>query len=39
MKLNESFTYPDTDVASVYELVSDQAFRTDAVAVVGGTDI
>ena len=39
MKLKESFTYPDTDVASVYALVTDPAFREEAVAVVGGSDI
>ena len=39
MKLKESFTYPNTDVTSVYALVTDAAFREEAVAVVGGTDI
>ena len=39
MKLQETFTYPGTDVASVYALVSDPVFREEAVAVVGGTDI
>jgi hypothetical protein len=39
MKVNESFTYPNTDVASVYALVTDATFREEAVAVVGGTDI
>ena len=39
MKLKESFTYPDTDVESVYALITDPAFREEAVAAVGGTDI
>ncbi len=39
MKIKESFTYPNTDVAAVYALVSDATFREEAVAVVGGTDI
>ena len=39
MKIKESFTYPDTDVESVYALVSDPAFREEAVAAVGGQDI
>lgn len=39
MKLKESFTYPNTDVESVYALVTDRTFREDAVAAVGGTDI
>ena len=39
MKVKESFTYPDTDVESVYALITDQTFRQDAVAAVGGTDI
>ena len=39
MKIKESFTYPDTDVESVYALISDPAFREEAVAVVGGQDI
>lgn len=39
MKLKESFTYPGTDVESVYALVTDQKFREQAVATVGGTDI
>jgi hypothetical protein len=39
MKIEESFTYPDTDVESVYALVTDATFREEAVAVVGGTDI
>ncbi len=39
MKIKESFTYPDTDVESVYALVSDPAFREEAVAIVGGQDI
>ena len=39
MKLKETFTYPDTDVESVYALISDPTFREDAVAAVGGTDI
>ena len=39
MKIKESFTYPDTDVESVYALISDPAFREEAVAAVGGQDI
>jgi hypothetical protein len=39
MKLKESFIYPNTDVASVYALVTDPTFREEAVAIVGGTDI
>ena len=39
MKVKESFTYPDTDVESVYALITDPAFREDAVAAVGGQDI
>lgn len=39
MKVRESFTYPDTDVESVYALITDAAFREDAVAAVGGQDI
>lgn len=39
MKIKESFTYPDTDVESVYALISDPAFREEAVATVGGQDI
>jgi hypothetical protein len=39
MKIKESFTYPETDVESVYALVTDPAFREDAVAAVGGQDI
>ena len=39
MKIKESFTYPDTDVESVYALISDPAFREEAVAIVGGQDI
>ena len=39
MKLTESFTYPGTDVESVYALITDQTFRENAVAAVGGTDI
>ena len=39
MKVKESFTYPDTDVESVYTLITDAAFREDAVAAVGGQDI
>jgi hypothetical protein len=39
MKVKESFTYPDTDVESVYALITDQKFRQEAVATVGGTDI
>ena len=39
MKIKESFTYPDTDVESVYALISDPAFREEAVVVVGGQDI
>ena len=39
MKVKESFTYPDTDVESVYALITDPAFREDAVAAVGGQDV
>ena len=39
MKIKESFTYPDTDVESVYALISDPVFREEAVAAVGGQDI
>jgi len=39
MKIKESFTYPDTDVESVYALISDPAFREEAVAAVGGQDV
>jgi hypothetical protein len=39
MKIKESFTYPDTDVESVYALIADPAFREEAVAAVGGQDI
>ncbi|MFZ0140970.1 MAG: DUF2505 domain-containing protein [Aeromicrobium sp.] len=39
MKIKESFTYPDTDVEAVYALISDPAFREEAVAAVGGQDI
>ena len=39
MRVKESFTYPDTDVESVYALITDPAFREDAVAAVGGQDI
>jgi hypothetical protein len=39
MKIKESFTYPDTDVESVYALISDPAFREEAVSIVGGQDI
>ena len=39
MKVKESFTYPDTDVESVYALITDPKFREEAVATVGGTDI
>jgi hypothetical protein len=39
VKVKESFTYPDTDVESVYALISDPAFREEAVAAVGGQDI
>jgi hypothetical protein len=39
MKVRESFTYPGTDVESVYALITDPAFREDAVAAVGGQDI
>ena len=39
MRLKESFTYPDTDVESVYALITNQKFREEAVATVGGTDV
>jgi len=39
MKVKESFTYPDTDVESVYALITDPKFREEAVSTVGGTDI
>ena len=39
MKLKESFTYPNTDVEAVYALVIDRAFRKEAVAIVGGTEV
>ena len=39
MKLKETFTYPETDVETVYALITDPAFREDAVAAVGGTDV
>ena len=39
MKVKESFTYPNTDVETVYALITDPAFREDAVAAVGGQDI
>ena len=39
MKVKESFTYPGTDVESVYALVTDSVFREEAVATVGGQDI
>ena len=39
MRIRETFTYPNTDVESVYALVIDQTFREEAVAVVGGSDV
>lgn len=39
MRLKETFTYPNTDVESVYALVTDPKFREESVAVVGGSDI
>ena len=39
MKVKESFTYPGTDVESVYALITDPKFREQAVATVGGSDI
>ncbi|MGH3473885.1 MAG: DUF2505 domain-containing protein [Aeromicrobium sp.] len=39
MRVKESFTYPDTDVETVYALITDPAFREEAVAAVGGQDI
>ena len=39
MKVKESFTYPGTDVESVYALITDQKFREEAVATVGGSEI
>ena len=39
MKVKESFTYPGTDVESVYALITDPTFREQAVATVGGSDI
>jgi hypothetical protein len=39
VKVRESFTYPNTDVESVYTLITDPAFREEAVATVGGQDI
>ena len=39
MKVKETFTYPGTDVESVYALITDPMFREEAVAAVGGQDI
>jgi hypothetical protein len=39
MRLSETFTYTNTDVESVYALVSDAAFREEAAAKGGGTEI
>lgn len=39
MKLKESFTYPDTDVETVYALISDPAFREQSAAEGGGSEI
>ncbi len=39
MKIKESFTYPATDVESVYALITDPAFREEAVSIGGGQDI
>jgi hypothetical protein len=39
MKFTETFTYSDTDVESVYALVSDAAFREESAAKSGGTEI
>lgn len=38
MKLSESFTYDGADVTSVYALITDEAFRTEACAEVGAED-
>lgn len=39
MKFKESFTYPNTDVESVYALITDPGFREESAAAGGGTDI
>jgi acylphosphatase len=39
MKIREAFTYPRTDVESVYALVTNAQFREEAVAAVRGEDI
>lgn len=38
MKITEAFSYDGADVASVYGLISDQAFRTESCANQGATD-
>ena len=38
MKLNESFTYSGADVEKVYDLITDQAFRTESCANQGSRD-
>lgn len=39
MKLKESFTYPDTDVETVYGLITDPDFRERAAAETGAVDL
>ncbi len=39
MRLQETFTYPDTDVESVYALITDPEFRERTAAATGAVDI
>lgn len=39
MKLKESFTYPDTDVESIYALTSDPDFRAESARYGQATDV
>lgn len=39
MKINDSYSYGDADVESVYGLISSKEFRTESAEDVGATDV
>ena len=39
MQFNELFTYPDTDVETVYAIIADASFREEALVKAGATEV